>query len=186
MQETCKRWGFHLWVRKIPWRRKWQPPPDSCLGIPHTEEPGGPQGHRVRQDWSNLARTTRGSIRVKDGCPEKKIFCCLLNSSNPWIAEMWHFEREKGAMKGTRRQSRRQLVGAPGTLDSPLPICSPWPSFSSLCSVLGPWGGQVPFLQGWEPAAGENHKSPVQCSLALQGKELRDFNNYSNFPESIL
>ena len=23
----CKRQGFHPWVRKIPWRRKWQPPP---------------------------------------------------------------------------------------------------------------------------------------------------------------
>ena len=21
----CKRWGFHPWVWKIPWRRKWQP-----------------------------------------------------------------------------------------------------------------------------------------------------------------
>ena len=21
----CRRWGFDSWVRKIPWRRKWQP-----------------------------------------------------------------------------------------------------------------------------------------------------------------
>ena len=21
----CRRLGFHLWIRKIPWRRKWQP-----------------------------------------------------------------------------------------------------------------------------------------------------------------
>ena len=21
----CRRWGFDFWVRKIPWRRKWQP-----------------------------------------------------------------------------------------------------------------------------------------------------------------
>ena len=26
-----KRHGFDSWVRKIPWRRKWQPIPDSCL-----------------------------------------------------------------------------------------------------------------------------------------------------------
>ena len=23
----CRRHGFHLWVGKIPWRRKWQPTP---------------------------------------------------------------------------------------------------------------------------------------------------------------
>ena len=23
----CRRWGFEPWVRKIPWRRKWQPNP---------------------------------------------------------------------------------------------------------------------------------------------------------------
>ena len=27
MQETCRRWGSILMVRKIPWRRKWQPTP---------------------------------------------------------------------------------------------------------------------------------------------------------------
>ena len=30
----CRRHGFDPWVRKIPWRRKWQPPPppqDPCL-----------------------------------------------------------------------------------------------------------------------------------------------------------
>ena len=27
----CKRHGFNHWVRKIPWRRKWQPAPYSCL-----------------------------------------------------------------------------------------------------------------------------------------------------------
>ena len=23
----CKRWGFNPWIRKIPWRRGWQPTP---------------------------------------------------------------------------------------------------------------------------------------------------------------
>ena len=27
----CRRHGFYPWVRKIPWRRKWQPTPVSCL-----------------------------------------------------------------------------------------------------------------------------------------------------------
>ena len=33
--------GFDLWVRKIPWRRKWQPTPVLLLGKSHgAEEPG--------------------------------------------------------------------------------------------------------------------------------------------------
>ena len=27
----CRRCGLHHWVRKIPWGRKWQPTPVSCL-----------------------------------------------------------------------------------------------------------------------------------------------------------
>ena len=30
-----KRCGFESWVRKIPWRRTWQPPPASLPGEPH-------------------------------------------------------------------------------------------------------------------------------------------------------
>jgi len=34
----CRRLGFDLWVRKIPWRRKWQPIPGFL--------PGKSQGQR--------------------------------------------------------------------------------------------------------------------------------------------
>ena len=40
----CKRRWFDSWVRKILWRRKWQP-------IPWTEENGG---QRIGQDWNDL------------------------------------------------------------------------------------------------------------------------------------
>ena len=30
----CRRPRFDFWVRKIPWRRKWQPTPYSCLENP--------------------------------------------------------------------------------------------------------------------------------------------------------
>ena len=37
-----KRCRFHLWVRKIPWRRAWQPTPVLLPGKSlWTEEPGG-------------------------------------------------------------------------------------------------------------------------------------------------
>ena len=31
----CRRHGFNPWVRKIPWRRKWQPAPELLPGKPH-------------------------------------------------------------------------------------------------------------------------------------------------------
>ena len=45
--------GLILGVKKMPWRRKWQPPPSILAWrIPWTEEPGGLQSmgsQRVRQ-----------------------------------------------------------------------------------------------------------------------------------------
>ena len=56
-----KRRGFYPWVKKIPWRRAWQPTPVSLPGkLPWTEEPGGLQStglQRAGHDWSNLACT---------------------------------------------------------------------------------------------------------------------------------
>ena len=37
----CKRCEFNPWVRRIPWRRKWQPTPVFFWEIPWTEESGG-------------------------------------------------------------------------------------------------------------------------------------------------
>ena len=50
-------WGDYRrpWVGKIPWRRKWQPTPVSCLGIPWREEPGrlhSTGSQRVGHDWA--------------------------------------------------------------------------------------------------------------------------------------
>ena len=33
----CRRCGFNLWVRKIPWRRKWQPTPVFLPGTSHRQ-----------------------------------------------------------------------------------------------------------------------------------------------------
>ena len=46
---------FSHWVRKIPWRRKWQPTPVFFWEIPWTEESGRLQSmelQRVRHDWA--------------------------------------------------------------------------------------------------------------------------------------
>ena len=51
----CRRPGFYPWVRKISWRRKWQPTPVSLPGKSQTEEPDGMQSmesQRVGHDWT--------------------------------------------------------------------------------------------------------------------------------------
>ena len=54
----CKRPGFNPWVRKIPWRRAWQPTlvffPGEAHGWRGLADYSS-QDHRVRHDWSNLA-----------------------------------------------------------------------------------------------------------------------------------
>ena len=40
----CRRPGFDCWVRKIPWRREWQPTPVSLPGESHGQRSLGPGG----------------------------------------------------------------------------------------------------------------------------------------------
>ena len=52
----CKRPGFDPWVRKIPWKRKWQPTPVFLPGEFHGQRSlvgYSPWGHRVRHDWAS-------------------------------------------------------------------------------------------------------------------------------------
>ena len=61
-----KRGKFVPWVRKIPWRRKWQPALVLFPRESHGQRilPGcSPWSHRVRHDWSNLAHT-QNQLRV--------------------------------------------------------------------------------------------------------------------------
>ena len=52
----CWRPGFHPWVRKIPWKRTWQPTPVFLPGeSPRTQEPGRLQSmesQRMGDDWA--------------------------------------------------------------------------------------------------------------------------------------
>ena len=58
------RCGFSSWIGKIPWRRAWQLTPVSLPWNSHGQRSladycplGHTESHRVRQDWSDLART---------------------------------------------------------------------------------------------------------------------------------
>ena len=46
----CKRCGFDLWVGKIPWRRKWQPPPVFWPREFHRQEPDRLQSMESESD----------------------------------------------------------------------------------------------------------------------------------------
>ena len=55
----CRKPGQDLWVRNIPWRRKWQPTPVFLPGKSQTEEPGGLQSTGSRsQTWGSDCTTT--------------------------------------------------------------------------------------------------------------------------------
>ena len=57
----CKRHKFDPWVRKIPWRRAWQPIPILLPGESHGHTESGRlqfmRSQRVRHNWSDLACT---------------------------------------------------------------------------------------------------------------------------------
>ena len=78
----CKRCGFHPWVRKIPWRRKWQPTPVFLPGKSH-----GQRSLAGYSPWGRkeLDTTDRPSTHIflKDGCGRflqklKKYFFVLI------------------------------------------------------------------------------------------------------------
>ena len=52
-----RRRRFDPWVRKIPWRRAWQPTPVFLPGEFHELRLQSIASHRVRQDGSNWAHT---------------------------------------------------------------------------------------------------------------------------------
>ena len=52
----CRRHGFDPWIRKIPWRRKWQPIPGFL--------PEKPKDRRAW--WATVQRVTKSRIRLRN------------------------------------------------------------------------------------------------------------------------
>ena len=65
-----KRWGFSSWVGKIPWRRKWQPPPVFFFGNPMDRWAWRATVHWVTKSWTRLSnqRTTIITHPQDPGC----------------------------------------------------------------------------------------------------------------------
>ena len=64
----CKKFRFHPWVQKIPWRRKWQPTwiflPGKFYG---QEEPGGLQSMEPQRGGHGWATKHRGAVSLLRG-----------------------------------------------------------------------------------------------------------------------
>ena len=87
LYRRCRRHRFNPWVRKIPWRRAWQPTPVFLPG-----ESQGQRGltscspwvcspwvyvQRVGCDWSDLAHSTQ---HTRDPCQARGMWLLALNS----------------------------------------------------------------------------------------------------------
>ena len=81
----CRELGFNPWVRKILWRRKWQPTPVFLPGESHRQRSllgYSPRGCKSRTQWSicytqwSICYTTLQSKQVYK--PNKlKIYACV-------------------------------------------------------------------------------------------------------------
>ena len=73
----CKRCEFDPWVRKIPWRRKWQPTPVFLPGESHGQSGlagYNPQGDRIGHDLATKQQQT-GSVSLEDRTRSDTCMC---------------------------------------------------------------------------------------------------------------
>src|SRR5574338_627821 len=63
--EECRRPGFDPWVRKIPWRRKWQPTPVLLPGKFHGWRSLAGSVHAVAKSQTQLCNFTFTFLSLK-------------------------------------------------------------------------------------------------------------------------
>ena len=66
---------FDPWVRKIPWRRKWQPTPGFLLGNPMDRGAWSMGSQRIRYDWARIHKTRLrlGSLETLQPLPGESL-----------------------------------------------------------------------------------------------------------------
>ena len=75
----CRRHRFNPWVRKVPWKRKWQHTPVFLLGKPH--------GQRKQVDYSPWVRVGYYHIRNWTAATElnkQGMYMCILPNIEFW------------------------------------------------------------------------------------------------------
>ena len=89
MQKTQET-GFHSWVRKIPWSRRWQTH-SSILAwrIPWTEEPGGLQSMGLSQTQLNNWTHTHTHTHTHTCCHDNREVGSPIGTWGEVISDAW-------------------------------------------------------------------------------------------------
>ena len=80
-----KRHGFNPWVRKIPWRRKWQLTPVLLPGESHGQRSLAATVHRIAQSWTRLHMHSEGSMtsnRLNTKMDNRRIMVKMLRAKD--------------------------------------------------------------------------------------------------------
>ena len=64
VSENLKLAWLYLWVRKIPWRRTWQPTPASCLENPMERGAWQATVHGVTKSWTQLKQLSMHALLI--------------------------------------------------------------------------------------------------------------------------
>ena len=127
-----QRHGFHPWVWKIPWRRKWQPTPVLLPGkIPWTGEPGGLQfieSQRVGYNWACSTWKCLDSGITTNPKPEKEKQL-FFKTHNSKIAE---HQRQILRIHIKNKQTNKQQRPSKS-------YCSrecPWEAMNTMCACV--------------------------------------------------
>ena len=88
-EPTCQRRrrkssGFSPWVRKIPWRRAWQPTPVFLPG----------ESHGQRSLWTTVHRVTKSQTRLKQLSIAQHLFTNILYNYNIFLYICSFIQRE--------------------------------------------------------------------------------------------
>ena len=107
----CRRQGFDPWVRKIPWRRKWQPSSVLLLGKSHGQRSlagYSPRGHkRVGHDWA-----------TKTNNRHKATFVRLCAHNHVWrFATPWTVAHQAALSMKFSKQEHRSGLPFPSAAD---------------------------------------------------------------------
>ena len=116
-----KRCGFHPWIGKIPWRRKWQPIPVFLPGKSHGQRrlagysPWDLKSQTQLNDWAHMLLSLSCSeswlFKIHSYCLPQRIALDQLYVPSlegydpfPWWAELnqWVTVRRKGQSSGSR------------------------------------------------------------------------------------
>ena len=82
----CRRRRFSPWVSKIPWRRKWQPTPVSCLGNPMDRGVWWSAVHGITKSQTHTHTYTHPSKKSR----ESWHFCSLKNYFYIFLTKCLH------------------------------------------------------------------------------------------------